>query len=750
MQPEKPDRPETSDFLRDIIDGDLRQGRATSLVVRFPPEPNGYLHIGHAKSITLNYGIARDYGGACNLRFDDTNPETEDLEYVQAIKRDLNWLGFDWEGREYYASDYFGQLYDWAVLLIRKGLAYVDDLREDAIRAFRGTVTEPGRESPYRDRSVQENLDLFARMRAGEFADGERVLRARIDMTHPNMKMRDPLMYRIRHQSHYRQGDAWCIYPFYDWAHGQSDAIEGVTHSICTLEFAVNRPLYDWYLDALEITPRPHQYEFARMNLGYSVTSKRKLLQLVSQGHVQGWDDPRMPTLAGIRRRGVPPAAVRNLCELVGTTRVDGISDPDVLDHCIRKELNFSAPRVMCVLDPLKVTLINYEGTESLDAPYWPRDVPREGTRAVPFSGSLLIERSDFEEHPQKGFRRLSPGAHVRLRHAYIIRCDEVVRDRSGNVAELRCTFFPGTKSGTAASGPKARGTIHWVDANSSIAAEVRLYDRLFLEEAPGDDYIDALNTASCTVYRRARIEPSISGDAGHVRYQFTRLGYFWRDPTDSRPDAPVFCRITALRDSWAKTAEKRRGRPTGKRMAAAPGRAAQAKRRRRPAPGPASPDSEAAIQAVPGADAFLAEAKLYGDKDLVSTWMIQQLVPALGGKDLGEAPITPKQLAEITGLVQIGTLSTHQARRVLRRVLAEGGTVGEAARQAARESVLDPDTLGIMIDDVVARYPDKAAAYRNGKSGLLNFFVGQIMKGTSGKAAPELTRKLLRARLES
>ena len=747
MQPRHPDSPESSDFIREIIDRDLQQGRNTSVVVRFPPEPNGYLHIGHAKSITLNFGLARDYGGACNLRFDDTNPETEDLEYVEAIKRDLKWLGFDWEDREYYASDYFGQLYDWAVALISKGLAYVDDLSEDDIRAFRGTVTEPGRESPFRGRSVKENLDLFARMRAGEFADGDRVLRARIDMAHPNMKMRDPLMYRIRHASHYRQGSAWCIYPFYDWAHGQSDAIEGVTHSICTLEFAVNRPLYDWYLDALGISPRPRQYEFARMNLGYSVTSKRKLRSLVRLGHVKGWDDPRMPTLAGIRRRGVPPAAVRRLCELVGTTRVDGISDPDLLDHCIRKELNFTAPRVMCVLDPLRVTLTNYEGAESLDAPHWPHDVPREGTRAVPFSGSLLVERSDFEEHPPKGFRRLSPGAYVRLRHAYIIRCDEVIRNDHGDPVELLCTYFPETKSGTGADGPKARGTIHWVDANGSIPAEVRLYDRLFLQEAPGDDFMDALNPASSTVHRKARIEPSVRRDAAEVRYQFTRLGYFWRDPSDSDPDAPVFCRITPLRDSWAKSAGKRKH--SGRRAVASPGPATGAPRRGGGAARTGSADPAAAVLAVAGADSFLVEAKLHGNPDMVTTWMVQHLLPALDGRDLGAVPITPQQLAEITGLVQSGKLSTHQARRVLRHVLTKGGTVKAAAGLTARESVIDPEALGKLVDDVVARYPDKAAAYRNGKSGLLNFFVGQVMRGTSGKAAPELTRRLLRARLE-
>ncbi len=733
------------DFIRQIIDDDLQGERRTAIVVRFPPEPNGYLHIGHAKSISLNFGLARDYGGACHLRFDDTNPETEDLEYVRAIKRDLEWLGYDWAGKEFYASDYFEQLYAWAVDLIRKRKAYVDDLSEDEIRMHRGTVTEPGRESPYRDRGTAESLNLFARMRAGEFPDGRRVLRARIDMAHPNMKMRDPLMYRIRHATHYRQGNAWCIYPFYDWAHGQSDAIEGVTHSICTLEFAVNRPLYDWYLDALGIHPRPFQYEFARLNLGYAITSKRKLLQLVNEGAVAGWNDPRMPTLAGIRRRGITPEAVRGFCERVGTTRVDGISDPDLLDFCIRTDLNHRAPRVMCVLDPLRVTLTNYDGRETLKAPYWPHDVPREGFRAVPFSGSLFVERSDFEEHPRKGFRRLSPGACVRLRHAYIIRCDDVVRGESGAVAELRCSYFPETMSGTAGRGPKARGTIHWVDADASIRTEVRLYERLFVREDPGEDFVAALNPASITIRLGARIEPSILDDGSSTRYQFTRLGYFWRDPEDSLPDAPVFCRIVPLRDGFSRAPDQK-GAATGHGQAD-PAAKPDIPYKKRPIAGHRA-SRDGIREATPGANAFMQEAARHGDAETVSKWMTNYLLPALDGGEITSSLVTPRQLAEIATRVGGGSLSTHAGKQVLFELLRKGGSVSEIISRLDRESTHDPMALGRMMDDVISRYPDKAAAYRAGKKGLLNFFVGQIMQKTSGKASPRLIRELAIARL--
>jgi glutaminyl-tRNA synthetase len=552
-------------FITEIIDDDLRHGRYRKIVTRFPPEPNGYLHIGHAKSICLNFGLALDYGGECNLRFDDTNPETESLEYVDAIKRDVAWLGFQWS-RELYASDYFERLYQMAVHLIEAGKAYVDSLSEEEIGAYRGTVTEPGRPSPYRDRSVEENLDLFRRMRAGQFPDGAHVLRAKIDLTSRNMKLRDPVLYRIVHARHYRTGDAWCLYPLYDFAHPLSDAIEGISHSLCTLEFENNRAIYDWLIEHLRGTcglpssPRPHQYEFARLNLDYTVLSKRKLIRLVEGGHVRGWDDPRMPTISGLRRRGVTPEAIREFANRIGVARANSRVDPAIFDAAVRDDLNYRAPRVLAVLRPLRVVLTNLpEGTvEHLEAPYWPHDVPRTGTRVVPFSREIYIERDDFLEHPPKGFHRLVPGGRVRLRHAYVIRCDEVVRDGSGQVVELRCTYDPDTLGRQPAGGP-VKGTIHWVSAAHAVPAEIRLYDRLFRvpdPEAGDGDFVAQLNPQSLVVVH-GWVEPSVLGDPPDTRYQFERLGYFWQDPVDSRPDRLVFNRIVTLRDSWAKLARR-------------------------------------------------------------------------------------------------------------------------------------------------------------------------------------------------
>jgi glutaminyl-tRNA synthetase len=563
--PRREGRAAPLDFVRAKVVEDLRSGRYGGRVVtRFPPEPNGYPHIGHAKSCCLNFGIAQEYGGVCHLRFDDTNPETEDIRYVQAIQEDVRWLGFDWGDKLFFASDYFERLYAFAIVLIKKGLAYVDSLSEDEIREYRGTVTTPGRHSPYRDRSVEENLDLFARMRAGEFEDGAHVLRAKIDMAHRNMLMRDPLLYRIRHASHYRQGDSWCIYPLYDFTHCLSDAIENITHSLCTLEFENNRPLYDWVLDSVGIQrPRPEQTEFARLDLDYTVLSKRKLIRLVEGGHVSGWDDPRMPTIAGLRRRGVTPEAIRSFCDMIGVDKVNSRVDIGKLEHAIRDDLNRRAPRVLCVLRPLKLVIENYpEGkTEWLDAPLYPHDVPKQGSRKLPFSRVLHIERDDFMESPPKKFFRLTPGGEVRLRHAYIIRCRDVVKDpRSGSVVELRCTCDPDTLAGPPRDGRKVKGTIHWVSAEHALPCEVRLYDRLFCvpdpDNAPaGQDFIATLNPDSLIVLRDALVEPSVANDPPGTRYQFERLGYFISDPADSTPGALVYNRTVTLRDTWAKIA---------------------------------------------------------------------------------------------------------------------------------------------------------------------------------------------------
>jgi glutaminyl-tRNA synthetase len=557
----------TTHFIRTIIDEDLRTGKFGGRVhTRFPPEPNGYLHIGHAKSICLNFGLAADYGGKCNLRFDDTNPTKEEMAYVSSIKEDVRWLGFDWEDREFYASDYFDQLFEWALDLIRKGRAYVCDLSADEIREYRGTLRAPGRESPYRNRTVEENLDLFQRMRAGAFPDGSRVLRAKNDMASPNLNMRDPVMYRILKAEHHRTGNKWCIYPMYDWAHGQSDSIEKITHSICTLEFEDHRPLYDWFLDQLGVY-HPQQIEFARLNLTYTVMSKRKLLQLVAEGHVSGWDDPRMPTISGLRRRGYTPESIRVFCERIGLAKRDSTVDVALLEHCLREDLNRRAPRVMAVLRPLKVVIDNYpeDRVEELDAVNNPED-PAMGTRKVPFSRVLYVERDDFREDPPKKFYRLGPGREVRLRYAYFVKCVGMVKDpATGEVVEIHCTYDPATRGGDAPDGRKVKATLHWVSAAHAVEAEVRLYDRLFLKETPGDekegvDFKAHLNPESLVVLRSCRLEPSLAHALPESRYQFERLGYFCVDSVDSREGKPVFNQTVLLRDTWAKIEKAEKG----------------------------------------------------------------------------------------------------------------------------------------------------------------------------------------------
>ena len=549
-----------SNFIRSIIDQDVAAGKHEGRVhTRFPPEPNGYLHIGHAKSICLNFGIAADHDGLCNLRFDDTNPIKEEAEYVESIKEDVRWLGFDWQDREFYASDYFGQLHEWALELIRKGKAYVDDLTAEEIRQYRGTLTEPGKESPYRDRSVEENLALFKSMRAGEFADGSRVLRAKIDMAAGNLNMRDPVLYRILHASHHRTGDEWCVYPMYDFAHGQSDSIEKITHSLCTLEFEDHRPLYDWFIRELEIFPS-RQIEFARLNLSQTVLSKRKLKQLVDEGLVSGWDDPRMPTISGLRRRGYTPESIRDFADRIGVAKADSTVDMALLEHCLRVDLNKRAPRVMAVLEPLKVVIENYPEGESelLEAINNPED-PEAGSRQIPFSRELWIEKNDFREEAPKKYFRLAPGREVRLRYGFFITCQEIVKDETtGEVVELRCTYDPETRGGYAPDGRKVRGTIHWVSAPESVDAEVRLYDHLLkpVEERPAGEAKDlkaSLNPDSLQVLSGCKVEPSLKGAAPESRFQFERQGYFCVDNHDSTPEHLVFNRTVTLRDTWAK-----------------------------------------------------------------------------------------------------------------------------------------------------------------------------------------------------
>ncbi|MFH1737778.1 MAG: glutamine--tRNA ligase/YqeY domain fusion protein [bacterium] len=560
-----------SDFIREIVKADVEAGKNDGRVhTRFPPEPNGYLHIGHAKAICITFGVAEEFGGLYNLRFDDTNPTKEKTEYVEAIQKDIRWLGFDWGDRLFYASDYFDQLYEWAVLLIKKGKAYVCDLDDEEIKQYRGTTvftedgkreTPPGKDSPYRNRSVEENLDLFERMRNGEFPDGARTLRAKIDMAHPNLNMRDPVMYRIMHTDHYRTGDKWCIYPTYDWTHGQSDSIEGVTHSICDISFENHRPLYDWYLEELGVF-HSRQYEFGRLNLTYTVLSKRWLRELVDGGYVAGWDDPRLPTLCGLRRRGYTPEAIRELCKRIGVSKSDGTVGVQLLEHCLREHLNKVAPRRMAVLNPLKVVITNYpeDQEEELDAINNPED-ESAGTRKVPFSRELYIERDDFMEDPPRKFFRLAPGREVRLRYAYFITCQEAIKNEKGEFVELRCTYDPATRGGDSPDGRKVKSTIHWVSAKHAVQAEVRLYDYLFAKEDPydvdeGQNWKDNVNPNSLTILSECYVEPDLASVRPEYRCQFERLGYFCMDP-DSNPDRPVFNRTVALRDSWKRTQEK-------------------------------------------------------------------------------------------------------------------------------------------------------------------------------------------------
>jgi glutaminyl-tRNA synthetase len=785
-----PDR----DFVRALVAEDLRTGRHGGRVItRFPPEPNGFLHIGHAKAICLNFGIAEEVPGArCHLRFDDTNPETEDIAYVESIQDDVRWLGFDWGEHLYFASDYFEAMYAFGEHLIRTGRAYVDSSTEEEIREARGTVTRPGRPTAYRDRGVDENLDLFRRMRAGEFPNGSQVLRARIDLASANMLMRDPILYRIRHAHHYRTGDAWCIYPLYDYAHPIEDAIESVTHSLCTLEFENNREFYDWLVDSLPragehaIPPdsRPEQTEFARLALDYTVMSKRKLLQLVNGGHVSGWDDPRMPTIAGLRRRGVTPESIRAFCDLIGVSKANTRVDIAKLEYAIRDDLNQRAPRVMCVLRPLRVVITNWpEGrVELLDAPYWPHDVPKQGSRPVPFSGELCIERADFAEDPPKGFFRLAPGREVRLRYGYIIRCDDVVKNESGDVVELRCTYDPETKGGAAPRDRNVRGTLHWVSAAHALSCEVRLYDRLFSvpdpEADPDVDFGVHLNPDSLVVVAGALIEPSVRAAAAGARYQFERLGYFTSDIVESTAERLVFNRTVTLRDTWAKIApggeqKSSAGRPDRAKPAArhagtsgdappARGSAAptperddavarspelEAKRQQYGALG--IPAEQAAVLTRDAAVAALFDQALQATQraTAVANWIVNEL-PRDARERAASLPVTGRALGRLVELVEADTLSSSAGREVLAELLERGGDPVEIVERRGLRQVSDAAELARVADDVIAAHPAKAEEYRAGRTGLMGFFVGQAMGRSGGRANPGLLRQLLEERL--
>jgi len=777
--PREGQRQVAPNFITDIIDADLAAGRVVSVVTRFPPEPNGFLHVGHAKSICLNFGIAQDYGGVTYLRFDDTNPETEEMRYVEAAIRDIAWLGFE-PVEVRFASDYFPQLYGWALELIRKGLAYVDSSSEEEIRALRGTVTEPGRPSPYRDRSVEENLDLFKRMQAGEFEEGAHVLRAKIDLASPNMKMRDPILYRIVHTPHYRTGDRWKVYPMYDMAHPLSDYIEGITHSLCTLEFENNRELYDWLLDSLVEGPRPHQYEFARLVLDHTVVSKRKLLRLVNEGYVTGWDDPRMPTLSALRRRGVPPAALKDFANRVGVARANSRTDPQLLDHSVRDVLNTEAPRVLAVLDPLVVEITNLSEGETvwLDAPYWPHDVPREGSRKVPLTREVVIERDDFATEPPKGYKRLAPGRAVRLRHGPVVRCDEVVTDASGQVVRLRCTGFL-DRLGEAPEGVKVWATIHWVSREHGVPFTARLYDRLFSAADPeeGGDFLAHLNPEAL-VEKRGLVEPSVLSDDPDTRYQFERLGYFWRDPVDGRGAGLVFNRIVPLKDRYARRAagdeagtgasrEDARGaadgRPSGERPASPGYRDA---RGGASAASPTDPERAAAAAELAqryGLRPTEADA-LAGSRELRSFFEEAVAAGAPAGaaanlvvnevarelRERGDAlRLTPAGLAGLARLLDEGKVTATVAKEVLAEAAASGDDPAALVAARGLDRPLTEDEVRELVRQAVDAHPNEVASYRAGKAGLKGFFVGRVMRASSGRADPALVQRLVAEALD-
>jgi len=771
-------------FIYDIIDQDLAEGTyGDRVATRFPPEPNGYLHIGHAKSIVLNFGIKHDYAEwaqtQCHLRFDDTNPDTESPEYVQSIKDAVRWLGYDWEEHEYYASDYFEQFYQYAVKLIKQGDAYVDSLDEEEIREYRGSVDEPGTPSPYRDRSVEENLELFRKMKAGEFADGAHVLRAKIDMSSPHMIMRDPLLFRIKHAHHYRQDDDWCIYPMYDFAHPLEDAIEDITHSLCTLEFDNNRRVYDWVMEHClsekRQPARPRQYEFNRLNLDYTVMSKRKLLHLVEEDYVDGWDDPRLPTIAGLKRRGVPPSAVRSFCRSVGVTRSQSRVQMSHFEHALRDDLNDKAPRVMAVLDPLKVVVTNLDedDVEWVEANHWPRDIDKSETREMPFTRELYIEREDFREDPPDDFIRLAPGREVRLLNGYFFTCEEVVKDDDGTVVEIRGTIDPQTLGGQAPDGRSPAGTLHWVSASHGVPFEARVYDRLFDVPAPdaGEaDFTEHLNPDSLTI-QEGVLEPAAAEQPDATRYQFVRKGYYWTDPEDSTPDHIVFNQIVPLRDTWGESdsslsSEEIEARRQKKEVE-------KKEQRQRSLEGKTDPAAHLsddqrtrfahyheslglkreAAATIAGTDAladfFDAALDTYDAPQAVANWVVNELRAELKERSVDALPFDGAQFAVLVRLVDTDEITGRGARTVFEEMLSDGGDPESLVDAHGLRQVDDTEALGDVVTEVLETHSDKVARYRDGKTGLLGFFMGQVMEATNGSANPEVVRSLLQERLD-
>jgi glutaminyl-tRNA synthetase len=744
----------SKDFLRRIVEEDLNSGKYREIVTRFPPEPNGFPHIGHAKSISLNFGIAKDYNGKCNLRMDDTNPLTEDMRYVKALKDAVKWLGFRWNGEVKYTSDYFLRLYDYAIELIKMGKAYVDSLNEEEIREYRGTVTTAGRRSKYANRSIAENLELFEKMKNGEFKDGEHVLRAKIDMNSPNMKMRDPLLYRIiRDATHYRSGKEWAVYPMYDFAHPLSDYIEGITHSFCTLEFENNRDIYNWLLDTLKLEPpRPYQYEFARLNLSYTVMSKRRLKELVDKNIVDGWDDPRMPTIAGLKNRGYTPESILNFCNQIGIAKANSMVDVAQLEFSIRDDLNPKVPRVMCVLKPLKVTIINYEGYEEIDAPYYPHDVPKEGSRKLPFSKEIYINRDDFSENPPKGYFRLTPNQAVRLRYAYIIKTQEIIKDKDGNVIEIKAKYYPNSKSGEDTSGIKVKSAIQWVEANSAKEVEIREYDRLFKTEVPKG--IEDINPNSLKIIKNALIEPAVILEKPDSRFQFEREGYFYANSIDYN-SKPIFNKIVSLKDSWAKKRVKKVAKKSQIKKEQIDGEVT-----------PMTIEEQRLFDRYVNKDKLNSEVAntLARDKKLskfyqetveifnspisIANIVANEIARELKTKELDELKFTPKDIAELIKMIDNEIISTKIAKHVFEEMLKTGENPKDIVKSKGLIQISDPNILSPIIDDIIAKNPKNVEKFKNGNQKLLGFFVGEVLKATKGKGNPKIVNQLVKESL--
>ena len=751
---------ESKDFLRTIVEEDLKAGKYKEVITRFPPEPNGFPHIGHAKSICINFGIAKDYNGHCNLRMDDTNPTKEDTKYVEALKDAVQWLGFNWGENVYFTSDYFSKIYDYAVKLIKMNKAYVDSLTEEEIREYRGTVTQAGKRSIYAQRTVEENLDLLERMKNGEFKDGEHVLRAKIDMSAANMKMRDPLLYRIRHAHHFRTGDDCCIYPMYDFAHCLSDYIEGVSHSICTLEFENNRDIYDWLLDTLELKlPRPYQHEFARLGINYTVMSKRKLLDLVNGEYVSGWDDPRMPTIAGYKRRGYTKESILNFCEQIGIAKANSMVDVAQLEFCIRDDLNQKVPRVLCVMDPLKVTIENYEGSEEIDAPYYPHDVPKDGSRKLPFSKDIYIERDDFMENPPKGYFRLTPEQPVRLRHGYIIACKEVIKDSNGKIIEIKAEYYPESKSGSDTSGIKVNSAIQWVSAKEAKTVELRVYDRLFKNEAP--EGLEDLNPDSLKIIKNALVEPAVITDKIDERFQFERQGYFYADPIDYTNEKPVFNKIVGLKDSWAK--KTKIVEPEVKNTQKVQTQKVQVVGSMEPM----NEDQKAAFEKYTNTlglnsevanilardehlSHFYEEAQtLINSPITLANIVVNEVARELKQMELSQVKFTPSQIAELVKMIDDETISSKIAKDVFEEMVKSGINPTQIVKDKGLVQISDPSEISPIIDEIIANNPDNVAKFKAGNTKLLGFFVGQVLKSTGGKANPQVVNELVALKLK-